>query len=78
MIAREDAISRLRLEFTPEFESRITNVIDAIYDSIGTCGECTYYTRSGDCHNSISMAYGGHNSIEEDNFCADFEREENR
>lgn len=73
MISKEDAISRAKLELTPEVESRIANVIGAIYSTIGTCGECDRWDELrdgyGDCFMCDETALWHKNE-----FCSRFER----
>ena len=51
--------------------SHIRNIINDIYDDIGTCGECKYCKDIGkDYIHCTQLRY----SFEEDWYCKDFER----
>ena len=81
MIKREEAHEELHFGTRLDYMSfnELHMGIEAIYDSIGSCGECKYGVADRVdttlCVNSDSVCY--HNIHENTWFCADFERKTN-
>ena len=84
MISKEEAKEMIQLSdgcVIDDFYVKNThnyNVIDKIYDSVGSCGECEHYTEIYNDRTTTSNTIwvcNGRMVREPDFFCADFERE---
>jgi len=75
MISREESIRR----YDYGTEDDDVKLLNAIYDSIGSCGECKHYVvRDGDINEMTCLILDWTDSTgaSDDFFCADFERKE--
>ena len=74
MITREQA-KNIRLR-CPDDKQRWIKFVNELYDSRGTCGECSHSTKGQDDRYICPFIFSWNVPLPADWFCADFERKE--